>query len=75
MIVHAYDQYSRFEYDPEFRNGGIEIAPFAMPLSKAIYTADEYELPRRAFMGLPGVFADSLPEVLANVKSAVGSVF
>ena len=59
VIVHAYDQYSRFEYDPEFRRGGLEIAPFMMPLSKSIYTADEFELPRRAFMGLPGIFAGS----------------
>ena len=66
VIVHAYDQYSRFEYDPEFRRGGPEIAPFAMPLSKAIYTADEFELPRRAFMGLPGLFADSLPDSFGN---------
>ena len=35
VIVHAYDQYSRFEYDPEFRRSGLEIAPFAMPTSKA----------------------------------------
>jgi len=27
VIVHAYDQYSRFEYDPEFRRSGLEIAP------------------------------------------------
>jgi len=66
VIVHAYDQYSRFEYDPEFRRGGLEIAPFAMPLSKAIYTADEFELPRKAFMGLPGLFADSLPDSFGN---------
>ena len=66
VIVHAYDQYSRFEYDPEFRRSGLEIAPFAMPLSKAIYTADEFELPRRAFMGLPGLFADSLPDSFGN---------
>ena len=66
VIVHAYDQYSRFEYDPEFRRGGLEIAPFMMPLSKSIYTADEFELPRRAFMGLPGIFADSLPDSFGN---------
>ena len=66
VLVHAYDQYSRFEYDPAFRRSGIEIAPLAMPLSRSIYTADEFELPRRALFGLPGVFADSLPDSFGN---------
>ena len=62
VLAHAYDQYSRFEYDPDFRRSGLEIAPIAMPLSRALYAADEFELPRRAQFGLPGVFADSLPD-------------
>lgn len=62
VLAHAYDQYSRFEYDPDFRRSGLEIAPIAMPLSRAMYVADEFELPRRAQFGLPGVFADSLPD-------------
>ena len=66
MLAHAYDQYSRFEYDPDFRRCGVEIAPLAMPLSRSIYTADEFELPRRALFGLPGVFADSLPDSFGN---------
>ena len=66
VLAHAYDQYSRFEYDPDFRRNGVEIAPFAMPLSRSIYTADEFELPRRALFGLPGVFADSLPDSFGN---------
>jgi serine/threonine-protein kinase HipA len=55
-----------FEYDPEFRKSGLEIAPIAMPLSKAVYYADEFELPRRSLSGLPGVFADSLPDSFGN---------
>ena len=66
VLAHAYDQYSRFEYDPDFRRNGVEIAPFAMPLSRSIYTADEFELPRRSLFGLPGVFADSLPDSFGN---------
>ena len=62
VLAHAYDAYSQFEYDPDFRRTGLEIAPLAMPLSRAIYVADEFELPRRAQFGLPGVFADSLPD-------------
>ena len=33
-LTHDYDQYSVFEYDPEFRKSGIEVAPFMMPLSE-----------------------------------------
>ena len=62
VLAHAYDAYSQFEYDPDFRRTGLEIAPLAMPLSRALYVADEFELPRRAQFGLPGVFADSLPD-------------
>ena len=67
VLAHAYDQYSVFEYDPEFRRSGLEIAPLAMPLSRAIYSADEFELPRRSLYGLPGVFADSLPDSFGNL--------
>ena len=62
VLAHAYDAYSQFEYDPDFRRTGLEIAPLAMPLSRSLYVADEFELPRRAQFGLPGVFADSLPD-------------
>ena len=34
VLTHDYDQYSVFEYDPEFRKTGLELAPFMMPLSK-----------------------------------------
>ena len=66
VLAHARDQYSVFEYDPEFHRSGLEIAPFAMPLSRALYSADDFELPRRAFYGVPGVFADSLPDSFGN---------
>lgn len=66
VLAYAHDQYSLFEYDPEFQRSGLEIAPFMMPLSKSLYSADDFELPRRAFYGLPGVFADSLPDSFGN---------
>ena len=31
VLAHAYDAYSQFEYDPDFRRTGLEIAPLAMP--------------------------------------------
>ena len=65
-LAHDYDQYSVFEYDPEFRKSGIEVAPFMMPLSRAIYHAEEFNLPRQMFSGLPGMIADSLPDAFGT---------
>ena len=65
-LTHDYDQYSVFEYDPEFRKSGIEVAPFMMPLSQGIYHAEDFHLPRRMFSGLPGMIADSLPDAFGN---------
>lgn len=60
------DGYSRFQYSPEFARMGIEIAPFEMPLSDRVYSAADFELPQNAFWGLPGAFADSLPDSFGN---------
>lgn len=65
-VSHDYDQYSVFEYDPEFRKSGIEVAPFMMPLNRAIYHTEEFHLPRQMFSGLPGLLADSLPDAFGN---------
>lgn len=50
-----------FEYDPEFAQSGVEIAPLAMPL----VANRPYAFPGLAyetFSGLPGLLADSLPD-------------
>ena len=60
------DGYSRFQYFPDFVKRGIEIAPFEMPLSGKVYSAADFELPRNAFWGMPGAFADSLPDSFGN---------
>lgn len=65
-VAHDYDQYSVFEYDPEFRKSGIEVAPFMMPLARQVYHAEEFGLPRQMFAGLPGLLADSLPDAFGN---------
>ena len=63
----AWDDAARvahFEYDPEFIDSGIEVAPLRMPLSKRIYAFPA--LPRDTFHGLPGLLADSLPDDFGN---------
>lgn len=55
---------TNFEYDPEFRESGIEVAPVTMPLSDQIYSFPA--LPRETFHGLPGLLADSLPDDFGN---------
>lgn len=49
-----------FEYSPDFQTSGIEVAPLTMPLASTIYSFPE--LSRKAFHGLPGLIADSLPD-------------
>ena len=55
---------SSFEYDPAFTGSGIEVAPLTMPLSGRIYIFPA--LPLESFHGLPGLLADSLPDVFGN---------
>lgn len=66
-LSHDYDAYSVFEYDPEFRKSGLEVAPFMMPLSRSVYHAEEFHLPKTMFSGLPGMIADSLPDSFGNM--------
>ena len=66
VLSYGSDGNIRFEYDRSFLSRGIEIAPFEMPLSPRIYSFADFDLPRRAFGGLPGVFADSLPDSFGN---------
>lgn len=56
--------FANFEYDPEFRQSGIEVAPLTMPLSEQIYAFPA--LPGETFHGLPGLLADSLPDDFGN---------
>jgi len=53
-----------FEYNPEFLQSGIEVAPLTMPLADRIYQFPS--LPARTFHGLPGLLADSLPDRFGN---------
>lgn len=55
-----------FEYAEAFRKGGLEISPIHLPLS--VSGPQTFPELRRssAFDGLPGVFADSLPDAFGN---------
>ncbi|QQR91349.1 MAG: type II toxin-antitoxin system HipA family toxin [Myxococcales bacterium] len=53
-----------FEYDKDFAQSGIEIAPLTMPLSHQIYRFPE--LDHGTFLGLPGMLADALPDKFGN---------
>ncbi|MEH6543572.1 MAG: type II toxin-antitoxin system HipA family toxin [Porticoccaceae bacterium] len=63
----AYDpasDISTFEFSPEWRELGCEIAPLRMPLA-----ATRYQFPGLNFLtfrGLPAVFADALPDDFGN---------
>jgi len=52
--------YAAFQYDPEFAQSGIEVAPLMMPLSDRVWVFPE--LSRKSFHGLPGMLADSQPD-------------
>ena len=54
-------QTATFEYTPEFRRLGLDLSPIAMPLaSSRVYSFGN--ISRETFLGLPGLFADSLPD-------------
>jgi serine/threonine-protein kinase HipA len=55
---------STFEYAPKWLKSGIQMAPLTMPLA-----AQKYSFPSlnyATFRGLPGAFADSLPDDFGN---------
>lgn len=59
------EHYARFEYDPDFMQLGIELAPLMMPV-EAHHVYQFSDLPIRSFYGLPGMIADSLPDKYGN---------
>lgn len=55
-----------FEYAPEWRRRGIELAPLMMPVSGAQTTFSFPALPENTFKRLPGMLADALPDDFGN---------
>lgn len=65
VSMHEDEPFGRFEYDPEFANFGVELAPLQMPVQPGrIYQFRD--LHPRSFHGLPGLLADSLPDRYGN---------
>ena len=64
--------YATFEYDPNFKRLGWDLAPFQMPVSDSrnLYFFPELRNSKtqklNAFKGLPGLLADSLPDNYGN---------
>lgn len=60
---------ARFQYTPEFLNSGLQINPLKLPLTEKIYEFPELRENETTstFCGLPGIFADSLPEKYGNM--------
>ncbi|MCQ2103007.1 MAG: type II toxin-antitoxin system HipA family toxin [Fibrobacter sp.] len=54
---------AHFEYAPSFIGAGIEPSPITMPVSRRVYT---FPLLSNTFKGLPGLFADSIPDKFGN---------
>jgi serine/threonine-protein kinase HipA len=53
-----------FEYDPKFKQTGIQLAPMQMPLGDEIFAFPT--LNEDTYKGLPGMLADSLPDKFGN---------
>lgn len=66
VIAEDADHRITFEYDDAFRSSGLDISPFHLPLARR----GPIEFPAlqrvEAFGGLPGVFADCLPDAFGN---------
>lgn len=61
--------FATFEFEPSFIRHELDIAPLVMPLEDALNGITQYDfrtLPRRTYMGLPGMLADALPDRFGN---------
>ena len=55
-----------FEYNPAFRTSGLEISPIHLPVGRRGPVTFPELARKPAFLGLPGVFADALPDQFGN---------
>jgi serine/threonine-protein kinase HipA len=64
VLLEPEDTVAVFQYTPDFATSGIQVAPLEMPLRAEPYAFPD--LPFKAFKGLPGMLADSLPDKYGN---------
>ena len=64
VILENNQRLASFEYDCDFANSGIEVAPLMMPLCNNVFSFPA--LSQQTFHGLPGLLADSLPDKFGN---------
>ena len=64
ILLEPGDSTAVFQYTPDFATSGIQVAPLEMPLRTEPYAFPD--LPFKAFKGLPGLLADSLPDKYGN---------
>ena len=55
-----------FEYKPEWKRGGVELAPFTLPIADRRTVFVFPALPQATFHGLPAMLADALPDDFGN---------
>jgi serine/threonine-protein kinase HipA len=55
-----------FAYDESWLTDGFAISPIQLPLQDRVFTFPEIRR-KDAFKGLPGIFADSLPDKFGNI--------
>ena len=61
LLWHEEAESATFEYAPEFKRLGLDLSPIEMPISQQRVFAFS-NISRETFLGLPGLFADSLPD-------------
>ena len=66
LIESGRDGRITFEYDPVFADSGFEISPIHLPLARSGPVSFPELARRPAFLGLPGVFVDALPDRFGN---------
>jgi serine/threonine-protein kinase HipA len=69
-VAEAPDGRVTFEYEPAFARTGLEISPVLLPLARRGPVAFPELTRAEAFLGLPGVLADALPDRFGNAVIA-----
>src|SRR5574344_290681 len=63
-LAYVSDGVASFNYDERVIGSGINLSPLKMPLKDIVCSFPVW--PTESFLGLPGIFADSLPDKYGN---------